>query len=273
VEMSAKKCREEVFVTQGQGGLATIKSTEVDRFCADPLVFDVCEDLLSFTGLDKEEAYVRLQRIGNFHFEGEHLFWNPKTSTELAWYYSTSQNYLFANAVHKVSSSLSNLNKEHEPILDYSGGVGNNVLYLAGKKGLKCQYFGIGMIEKAFAQFRFNKRGLQDMVTVISPWSEATGWKFDPIAGALPRDGSLGAILAIDVLEHIPMYHVVVNAMVASLKVGGVILENTPFGKDAGYGDVDTRVHLSNGGVVMAEAMGERMVYIKEKSWWVKTKE
>lgn len=272
-EMSAKQCREEVFVTKGQGGVGTFNPSQVDVFCAIPLVFDVCKDLELFTGLTKEELSTRLQRIGNFHFEGEHLFWNPKTGTELAWYYSTSQSYLFANAVHKPDKSLARLTKEHEPILDYSGGVGNNVLYLAGTKGFKCQYFGIGMIEKEFAQFRFNKRGLQDLVTIRSPWSEATKWMFDPITGALPRDSSLGAILAFDVLEHIPQYHVVVEAMVASLKVGGVILERSPFAVSLAAGTVDTRVHLGSGGVSMAEAMGDKMTFVKEEKWWVKIKE
>ena len=142
-----------------------------------------------------------------FHFEEEHMFWNPQTATQLAWYYSTSQSYLFANAIHGARTAVLDMLKKdiHEPVLDYSGGVGNSVLYLAIERGMKCQYFGIGMIEKAFAEFRVAKRELQHMITFLSPWSQGTGWKFDPIQ-VLPRDGSLGSIIADDVLEHIPNY-------------------------------------------------------------------
>ena len=178
-------------------------------------------------------------------------------------------------------------------MLDYSGGVGNSILYLALVKKFKCRYFGIGLMEKAFAEFRFRRRGLmgrgkpeqqplelltepydtdanESLVTVVSPWSERTGWKFDPIEGPLPRDGSLGAILAADVLEHIPKYHLVVEAMVQSLKVGGVIIEHSPFARPDPEDVVDTRVHLSSGGISMATAMGPTMAYNETVGWWVK---
>ena len=157
--------------------------------------------------------------------------------------------------------------------MDFSGGVGNSVLYLALDRGLQCQYFGIGMIEKSFAEHRIAKRGLQHMVTILSPWSEKTNWKFDPIRAALPRDGTLGSILAQDVLEHIPQYHHVVAAMVDSLKVGGVIFENTPFAPGPAVDGVDTRIHVHNGGISMKEAMGDRMVFREAEGYWEKVKE
>ena len=143
----------------------------------------------------------------------------------------------------------------NEPVLDYSGGVGNNVIYLA-EEGFRCQYSGIGVMEKAFSEYRFQQRGYLEggVVEIKHPFVDG---KFDPIQSVLPRNESLGAILALDVLEHIPNYHKVVEAMVESLKVGGVIIENSPFGKPVG--GVDTRVHVGNGGISMAQAMGPRM--------------
>jgi hypothetical protein len=44
--------------------------------------------------------------------------------------------------------------------------------------------------------------------------------KFDPIQSVLPGNKSLGAILALGVLGHIPNYLEVVIAMVETLKVG-----------------------------------------------------
>eukprot|EP00923_Selenidium_pygospionis_P010676 GHVN01018662.1.p1 GENE.GHVN01018662.1~~GHVN01018662.1.p1 ORF type:complete len:222 (+),score=20.09 GHVN01018662.1:374-1039(+) len=218
----------------------------------------------------------RLFRVGKFHFLMEHKWWNPETSTELAWYYASSVNYLFANAIHDVKvKTLHWVTKDNEPVLDYSGGSGTNVLYLASK-GIRCIYFGIAQMERAFAEYRFRKRGLLGgLVTISHPWSIETGWSFDPINAALPQDGSLGGILAYDVLEHIPEYHKVVKAMVDSLRIGGIIIEQSPFART----ECKTCVHLSRGGTSMADAMGYRMEHNADKSFrgsgnlWVKIKE
>ena len=74
-------------------------------------------------------------------------------------------------------------------MLDFSGGVGNNVIYLASK-GIKAQYFGIGMMEYAFAEYRIRKRGYENLVEFKRPYSAATNWKFDPTRAALPGDSS-----------------------------------------------------------------------------------
>ena len=63
------------------------------------------------------------------------------------------------------------------------------------------------MAEYHFAQYRIMKHGLEDKVKFIKPFAQKTGFTFDPIGGPLPQDGSLGSILAMDVLEHIPNYH------------------------------------------------------------------
>mmetsp|Transcript_20640 Transcript_20640/g.44833 ORF Transcript_20640/g.44833 Transcript_20640/m.44833 type:complete len:181 (-) Transcript_20640:193-735(-) len=160
---------------------------------------------------------------------------------------------VWEGAINKVAR------KQYEPVLEYSAGVGNNVLYLA-KKGIKVQYFGVGMVEYAFAQYRVWKYGLEDMVEFKKPFSAQGGYVFDPINSPLPLDSSLGSIIAMDVLEHIPKYHHVVEAMVKSVRVGGIIIENTPFANNkVEDGKEDLRVHVSNGGVTMVEAMGPKM--------------
>lgn len=267
-EQDIQFCREKVFTTVQQ----PVQDVVLENTCNNPATFrfNVCHDLADFTGMAMDEVVIRLARMKQFHFEEEHLFWNPLSSSQLAWYYSTSQSYLFANAIHGARTVVLNLLQKdvHEPVLDYSGGVGNSVLYLAMERGMKCQYFGIGMIEKSFAQFRVAKRGLEHMITFLHPWSKNSAWKFDPLQ-ALPKDGSLGAILADDVLEHIPNYHHAVAAMVDSLKVGGVIIENTPFAPLPVPG-ADTRIHVHNGGISMAQAMGRRMVFREKEGYWEK---
>lgn len=265
-----KFCQEKVFTSQ----VKPVGTEELSKTCNDPTKFrfNVCHDLADFTGLAMNEVVVRMARMKQFHFNEEHLFWNPQTNSQLAWYYSTSQSYLFANAIHGARTGVLNKLQKgiHEPFLDYSGGVGNSVLYMAQHRGLKSQYFGIGMIEKSFAEFRVAKRGLQQMVTFLSPWSSGTDWKFDPIR-VLPQDGSVGSIFANDVLEHIPNYHHVVKAMVDSLRLGGVIIEQSPFAiAPVKNGEPDTRIHVHNGGISMKEAMGDRMIYREMEGWWEK---
>lgn len=161
--------------------------------------------------------------------------------------------------IHEAQASVLDelIKRKLEPVLDYSGGVGNNIMHLA-KKGIQCHYFVIGMIEYAFAEFRVAKNNLTDLVEFKKPYSPKTGYRFDSITSALPGDGSLGAILAMDVLEHIPKYHLVVKEMVDSLQVGGVIAEKSPF-DNRGQNGEDVRMHVSNGGVSMKDAMGPRM--------------
>lgn len=172
----------------------------------------VCKELQDFTGLSDDEFMERMMRRGRFHFEGEHSFWNPESASELAWYYTTSIDYLFANAMHPAVNGVVEYiaKEEYEPVLEYSGGVGSYVLALA-QRGIHANYFGIGMAEYHFAQYRIMKHGLEDLVNFTKPFSEKTGFLFDPINGPLPQDGSLGSILAMDVLEHIPNYHLVVH--------------------------------------------------------------
>ena len=124
---NAEECRD-VFRSAGQGGAGELGDLS---FCRHKNAFNACEDLKDFTGLTEEELDKRIRRKGRFHFEGEHQFWNPETSTELAWYYSTSVNYLFANSAHTLVPIVRELNLTHAPVLDFSGGVGNNVIHLA----------------------------------------------------------------------------------------------------------------------------------------------
>lgn len=254
----AEVCRS-VFSAIGQGGLGTFNKAKISGMCRNPNLDGACEELQDFTGLSDEEFQTRLRRLGRFHFEGEHLFWNPQSKTELAWFYATSIDYLFANVIHAPPvAAVAMIGKEHEPVLEYSGGTGNNVIYLA-ERGVRVHYFGIGMAERAFARYRVERRGLEDLVEFKTPFSAKTNYTFDPINGPLPRDGSLGSVMAMDVLEHIPNYHVVVEAMVDSIRVGGLIIESSPFGRPQNGQKEDLRVHVSNGGIPMEQAMGPRM--------------
>jgi hypothetical protein len=253
-------------MTRASGAsLGGLTDKMINASTGNVLSFSVREHLRDFTGLAESELATRLRREGIFHFEGEHRFWNPKNSSELRWFYSHSVNYLFANAHHPadkdVVQNLAVVRKLAElgPVLDYSGGVGNNIIFLA-KNRIRVEYFGIGMMEMAFAEYRVRRLGLEKNVTFWKSEQPWTNWKRDPV-NALPVEERYGVIFALDVLEHIPQYERTVHALVSRLKPGGIIVENSDSyfkAVGAGGGDDDTRIHVGSK-VPMAAAMGPKM--------------
>ena len=246
---------------RGQGGISTLTNTQADQ---GGRILNVTDDLLGFTGLSHRDMMKRLRREGVFHFESEHAFWHPENSRELRWYYLHSVNYMFANAIHRpVQSVLKPMTPETGPVLDFSGGVGNNVISLA-ERGIASAYTGIGLFEFNFARYRVRRRKLETLVEFIEPYSN---FQLDPLA-ALRPPRQYGCILAFDVLEHIPHFEATVQAMVQAVRLGGCICERSPFAKTQKQGE-DTRVHVSNHGISMQVAMGPSMSK-KGDCWWKK---
>jgi 2-polyprenyl-3-methyl-5-hydroxy-6-metoxy-1,4-benzoquinol methylase len=246
------------FEGSGQGGGGALDSKTLQKLLGDPLVYNVRDHLQAFTGLSSAELDRRLARADKHHFEEVgHAFADPKSATELVWFYSTSSEYLFANAVHPALNF--SLTPADGPVLDYSAGVGNTVILLASQ-GIPCTYFGIGLIESAFAEYRIRRLGLQHLVTFLKPHDMSTNWGFDPL-NVLKND-TYGTILALDVLEHIPKWEETVVAMVRSLRPGGRIFEHTPFSRDSPRTPVDLRVHVGRGTLSMSEAMGPQMKFL-----------
>ena len=244
------------FGGTGQGGAKGISAKDLNKALADPMLFNVWEHLQGFTGLSDAELRRRLSREGQYHFEAEHAIADPQSSSELAWYYSTSVAYLFANAIHPALDL--GLRPEDAPVLDYSGGVGNNVIFWA-QKGIKSVYFGIGMMEYAFAEYRVRRMGLEQMVTFLKPHHKNSSWLFDSRKVLAPN--TYGTIVAMDVLEHVPRWQDTVKAMVQSLRDGGQIIECSPFSTNTAESgtDKDLRVHVGQGATSMTQAMGPGM--------------
>jgi len=234
--------------------------------------FDVLTDLVGFTGLTPAELLPRLRREGRFHYASEHAFWDPKSSTELTWFYRTSVDYLFGLAWHGVEPLLRGRGKfrhlrEEGPVLEIAPGVGNNGLHMALNARVPYYYAGLSLIETSFAQYRASKRGLGvDAFRVLPPYDAA--WKVDPLAAlqpGTPHHGKIGTVLAFDVLEHVPHFERTVAALVAVLRPGGLIIEQSPFAAEADdpaaaqSNGTDTRLHVSRNGVTMEQAMGPLM--------------
>jgi SAM-dependent methyltransferase len=242
-EPSTRCVREMVYT----GGAGRFPAATLQGMLRDPKCYGVESDLALFTGLSPKELHMRMQREGQFHFTGEHAWWAPASRRELTWYYRWSVSYLFANAIHCSDVANFQLRPDDGPVLEYSGGVGNNVIHLASN-GVKVTYFGIGEAEAAFARFRVANKGLEGMVDFVRPYVRdgslpGSPLRFEPIFSV--PDKQYGVILAMDVLEHIPDYHVTLEHLVSVLRPGGVLLENTPFSHREGTSDTAIHVRAS----------------------------
>lgn len=240
----------------------------MSEFRSRPHLFNVTRDLAQWTGLSHAELVTRLERNDVHSIDAEHAFWNPQSAAELRWQYSASINYLWNTAAHPASAELlDRIVRDPEgrlPVVDFSGGVGNNNLYLA-YKGVASVYTGIGILEFSFMQWRVRKHGFENLIELVPPYHPQR-MSMDPLAAFAPPR-RFGTILALDVLEHIPHYERTVRAMVTALKPGGRICEASPFSaapdkkqKDTSTAGQDLRIHVSNGGISMEQAMGPMMV-------------
>lgn len=240
---------------------------------ADHNTFSVTHDLHLWTGLNVSEVRRGLLRIGPYSHQREHAYWSPNSPRELAAFYTNSISYLYANAVHATDRIVTAYIKPSDaPVLDFSGGVGNNMLWLA-ERGIAAVYTGIARAEFDFARFRARRRGYTEprakgsapLARFIEPYN-LQDFEFDPLT-ALRSAEAYGCILALDVLEHIPHFERTVRKMVRAIRPGGCLCERSPFsGEQAIGGGQDLRVHVGMGGVTMAEAMGPTMKMVwKEK--------
>lgn len=223
-----------------QLSLNQLNGSTFQQLKTDPAYNDVVDDLLAFTGLSEEELRDRVLRSPRTHFESEFAWQKPTNRAQLTWFYRTSAGYLFANASHPYVEALDVIAGGR--VLDFGAGAGCNTIELA-KRCEHVDYLEIGAIQSDFIQFRAERRSLAN-VTRIRPFHEG---RFDPVNCI---QGTYDAIAAMDVLEHIPDYHVPLRHLISRLKPGGIIVENSPFEDEAG----DIAIHVSPS-MPLAEAM------------------
>lgn len=187
------------------------------------------QDLVAYTGLSFDEICQRVALKANdhWHFTDEFAWENPGSPNELNWFYRACRGYLYGNASRPAWEALSVLDpKEHSPVLDYGGGIGQNSLYLA-ERGFDVWYFDISVLQADFVAFRSTMH--QFSIHIIPPIYNGRFNFIDCIGG------TYRAIVLQDVLEHIPRYGLVLQSLVSKLAPGGLIVEYSPFnGKPQG---------------------------------------
>jgi SAM-dependent methyltransferase len=146
----------------------------------------------------------------------------PSSPNELNWFYRSQRGYLFGNASRPEWEALLVLDpKEHRTVLDFGGGIGQNVLALVERGFPSPWYFDISIMQAEFVRFRVKTRKAE--VYFAEPYYNGRFNYLD----CLP--GGFNAILCQDVLEHIPRYPVVLEALAGKLLPGGLLVEYSPF--------------------------------------------
>lgn len=183
----------------------------------------IIDDLIAYTGFSKELLFRYLMRLPKYHFESEYNWYRPTNELELTWFYRSNFGYLFANSIHPYAEQLNTIPEGR--VLDYGAGVGCNTLGLA-RRGLSVDFLEINRLQADFINFRAERHSLIN-IKEVPPYAAG---RFDPLKCII---NEYDAIIAMDVLEHIPKYHRVVEHFIRHLKPGGLIIENSPFDQSA----------------------------------------
>ncbi len=259
--------------TETTAGVSTYSEAALRTELTHPLLHGVYGDLLAYTAMNQTELFARLRRLRQHHFVVEHRFINPRSAREATEFYRHSVGYLWGNSLHRAMNlNVYPLTPADGPVLEYCGGVGNTCLALA-KRGIKCIYFGIGIPEFEFAQFRAKRHGLEHMITFVKPYVDnGDGLEFDPIRSlqlgtTVPEQ--VGAVFALDVFEHIPDYQHTAAHLVSLIRDGGMLFEATAFD---GASTSDTDIHLRGKvslttalrGMVRKGAVGNSNMWVKQ---------
>jgi SAM-dependent methyltransferase len=177
---------------------------------------DIVEDLVEYTGLDRDRVEALIRRS----HESFRTEWHavPPALRNEEWFYLVSRTYLFANAAHDaggVANALSGFLTDASDVLDFGGGTGNLALAIAAR-GHRVDYLERSALQKDFVRFRVEKHGLEGRVRVLDQWSPLPPASYD-------------LVCAFDVLEHIESLGETLTTMLRALRPGGLLAESSPF--------------------------------------------
>ncbi len=230
---------------------SAIPLSDVEVVKNDSKCNNVVDDLAAYTGFPPSKLNLYLSRDPKHNYDSEFNWYNPKDYSDLTWFYRCNAMYLFGNAIHPSVALLNDVTDGE--VLDYGAGVGSNTIELA-KRGCNVDFVEINRIQADFLRFRAVRNHLNNIKEIL-PYHEG---KFDPI---LCVQKKYNVIVAMDVLEHIPDYHYVVERFIACLKPGGVIYENSPFDENAD----DIAIHVRPS--VPLEVAMRGMMRVKPGVW------
>ena len=203
----------------------------VGKVLNKPLYYGVIRDLTEFTGLTEWEVCERIIRRpkDKGHFVSEFEWHEPKSDTEVNWFYRGGQGYLFGSADRPFWEKIKHLTPADGLVLDYGGGVGTNTVGLA-IRDIPVAYYDVSIVQSAFVRYRLEKRKLENHGFVVENTRGKENLRF------LFSTRKVKTIILQDVLEHIPDFVPVLKFLAGGLQPGGHIIEYSPFNRDESSG-------------------------------------
>ena len=229
---------------------------------ADPLHFNVLEDLIAYTSLPRDEVLRRLSRPWGVSTDSQFERYLTERATQpmslrsdadLLNFYRNSSSFLWENAVHPFRPVLHNV---RGAVLDYGSGVGTNALGMS-QKCERVDCVEVGSDQACFCVFRAMRHQRPNMHQIM-PWYMGV---FDPIHCV---QSTYDSIVLLDVLEHIRSYHVTLRHLVSKLNKGGHMFVHAPFSDN--LANYDQSIHLYPS-MPLEEAMGYDMERIDQYVW------
>ncbi len=202
------------------------------RFDPEFLTDEDLEDLASFTGMDVDECR---HRVESYSLEEHAERWRaepPQTADELLAFYNSTDLYLWELMQWHASrerapywEALTYLAEHYPPeagyrrVYDFGCGVGTDALYLASK-GYDVTLVDVDGPAFQFAQHRFERRGLAA--------------RFVESRSTLPEPaGEYDVAICFDMFEHLPEPLEAARRLVAALRPGGLLFEQSTFDFEA----------------------------------------
>jgi trans-aconitate methyltransferase len=199
------------------------------------------EDLVSFTGLSREECLARVRDCSVEDLAESWRRTDPKTPEEILAFYASAGPYVWelmqwhaSEARRLYWQALQTIVDRFPPpagytrVLDFGCGIGTDGLFLANH-GYDVTFVDVDGPAFRFAQHRFARRGLRG--------------QFLPARSTLPEvEGVYDVVVCFDVFEHLPDPLGAARRLVAALRPGGIMVQQGSFGEDGCH-----PCHLSDG--------------------------
>jgi SAM-dependent methyltransferase len=209
------------------------------------VVLDVVGDIAAYTELprDEVEELIRRRRLLSFRAE---WYATPKRLRRDSWFYRSSKSYMFGNAVHVPTDEwVQGFVRSHigaGPVCEIGAGTGNLAIYLSAL-GHRVTVTELNALQRDLMRFRAAKHGLEDRLRVLDPWDRVPS-------------GAFAAVVALDVLEHLPNLRAVLDGtIVPALAADGVLVENSPFVANTAnpmhHADFGMAAHMSAAGFAL----------------------